>query len=378
MVHTKKNSNLSFINYVIKSFQFQKSRFAVLIILFQVVLTFFFPSILSGQQNKYHVKKVVIDAGHGGKDPGAMKSKIKEKDIVLAVALKLGDYIKKNIKDVEVIYTRSTDVFIELDRRAEIANSNHADVFISVHANSNKNKKLMGVETYVMGLDKKSENLDLAVRENSVILSENDYTTRYEGYNPNAPESYIIFSLMQNINLEQSLVLASKVQNQMKLKGKRISRAVKQAGLVVLWKTTMPGILVEIGYMTNQKELDFITSDTGQDMLASCIYRAFRDYKHTIESHTETTKKPTKNEMVYKVQIKLSNKQIPLNSSVFKGVQNIEEFEADGFYRYMVGEAKTLQDAMTLQKKMKEKFPNAFAIGIKNGKLVPIKQNDKK
>ena len=229
---------------------------------------------------------VVIDAGHGGKDPGTVGLKAKEKDINLAVALRTGQYIKNNLKDVKVIYSRDDDTFIGLAERAEVANRNKADIFISIHSNAMNDKRFTGAETWVLGQSKDEANLQVAMKENSVITFEKDYQAKYEGYDPNSVESFIIFSLMQNTYLKQSTEFASMIQDQFRDRVGRKDRGVKQAGFVVLWRTTMPSVLVELGFLSNAEEEKYLISETGQDYLASAIYRAFRDYKHTIDNRS--------------------------------------------------------------------------------------------
>ena len=238
---------------------------------------------------------MVIDPGHGGKDPGALGKHVKEKDVVLAVGLKLGKYIEENFKDVQVIYTRKTDVFIPLHERADIANKNKADLFISIHANSLPGSSATGTETFVMGEYKNSSNLEVAKKENAVITLEDDYSTRYEGFDPNSNDSYIIFSLLQKTYLYQSLEFAGFVQDQFRERVQRIDRGVKMAGFIVLWKTTMPSVLVETGFLTSSKEESFLGSDQGQDYIASAIFRAFKAYKQKIEnnSHFEAVVRET-------------------------------------------------------------------------------------
>jgi N-acetylmuramoyl-L-alanine amidase len=229
---------------------------------------------------------VVIDPGHGGKDPGAVGSRAKEKNINLAVALKTGKYISENLKDVKVIYTRKDDTYPGLDERAEVANRNKADLFISIHSNAISDKRFSGAETYVLGQTMDEANLQVAMKENSVITFEKDYETKYEGFDPTSAESYIIFSLMQNTYLKQSTEFATLVQNQFRERVGRKDRGVKQAGFVVLWRATMPSVLVELGFITNPEEEKFLMSEQGQDYLASAIFRAFRDYKQTIDSRS--------------------------------------------------------------------------------------------
>lgn len=243
------------------------------------------------------VKTIVIDAGHGGKDPGCHGLLYSEKNIALAVALKLGKYIEDNLKDVKVVYTRKTDVFPSLIERAEIANKAKADLFISIHCNSacyrdKKTKKewckpeVQGVETYVMGLSNEKGNLSVAKRENSTILLEKDYEKNYEGFDPNSDEANIIFALYQNAYLENSLNLAAKIQKQYKTRAGRSERGVKRASLLILWKAAMPSLLTEIGFLTSPDEEKFLGSEKGQDYIASSIFRAIREYKNEIEGTT--------------------------------------------------------------------------------------------
>ena len=229
------------------------------------------------------VDVIVIDAGHGGHDNGTHGRILKEKDIALKIALKVGSYIEKNIPGVKVIYTRKDDTYLALDERAEIANKNKADLFICIHANANPNTKAFGTETFVMGLHKDESNLAIAQRENSVILLDENYQERYEGFD-NSPESYILFQLTQTAFQENSLNFAEKIESQFRSKVGRTSRGVKQAGFVVLWRTTMPSVLIETGFLTNSTEEKFLAGEDGQDLIASGIYRAFKDYKSDVES----------------------------------------------------------------------------------------------
>jgi N-acetylmuramoyl-L-alanine amidase len=229
---------------------------------------------------------VVIDPGHGGRDPGTHGAKAKEKDINLAVALKTGRYISEYLKDVKVIYTRDDDTYPGLDERADVANRHKADIFISIHSNWWSDKRVAGSETYVLGQTMDEANLRVAMKENSVITFEENYETKYEGYDPNSVESFIIFSLMQNTYLKQSTEFASLLQQQFRDRVGRKDRGVRQAGFLVLWRTTMPSVLVELGYVSNAEEEKFLMSEQGQDYLASAIFRAFRDYKQSIDSRS--------------------------------------------------------------------------------------------
>ena len=235
----------------------------------------------TGKPRKYEIKTIVIDAGHGGHDTGCLGTTGKEKDIALEISLKLGKLIQDNFPDVKVIYTRKTDVFVELHERAEIANRNKADLFICIHANSGG--AAYGTETFVLGLHRAEENLAVSRRENSAILMEKDYKTKYDGFDPNSAEANIIFRLYQSTYLQQSLLFASKVQDQLNDFAGRINRGVKQAGLLVLARTSMPGVLIETGFLTNKLEEKYLLSTRGQNQIAFSIYRAFKEYKIDME-----------------------------------------------------------------------------------------------
>lgn len=222
---------------------------------------------------------VIIDPGHGGKDPGAVNKSIREKDIVLSIGLKLGKLINENYPDVKIVYTRSTDVFIPLIERSRIANKNKADLFISIHANSGGAPSTRGTETFVLGLHRSNENLEVAKKENSVILLEEDYKTTYEGFDPNLSESYIMFELVQDIYMDQSLQFASAIQNQFTSRLETPNRGVKQAGLLVLRQSSMPSVLVEAGFLSSQSEANFLNSSEGQQSIAISIFEAFRKFK---------------------------------------------------------------------------------------------------
>jgi len=233
------------------------------------------------------VKTVVIDAGHGGKDSGCSGKKAKEKDIALSVALKVGEYIKENVPDVEVLYTREKDTFVELHERASFANRNSADLFISIHCNHSPASYVQGTETYVMGNDKSDANLEVARRENSVVALETNYKDKYDGFNLDDPLSDIIFSLYQNSYREQSLKFAQLIENQFKNRAMRHSRGPKQESFLVLYKTNMPSVLIEIGFLSNKAEEQFLDSDIGQVLIGSAIYRAFKEYKAHWDSRAQ-------------------------------------------------------------------------------------------
>ncbi|MBS1764180.1 MAG: N-acetylmuramoyl-L-alanine amidase [Bacteroidetes bacterium] len=248
-----------------------------------LMLTFLCTSATLGTYKEpYRVKTVVIDPGHGGHDSGCLGSSSKEKQIALEVALKLGDLISKKYPDVNVIYTRKTDEFIELHERAAIANRNHADLFICIHCNSGA-PAAFGAETYVMGLHKTEDNLNVAKRENSSVLYEKDYKQKYDGFDPNSPEANIIFTLYQNAYLTQSLKFASAVQRQFEEYAGRYNRGVKQAGFLVLYRTAMPSVLIETGFLTNKTDEKYLLSEKGQQAVAGSIFRAFMAYKIDME-----------------------------------------------------------------------------------------------
>lgn len=233
--------------------------------------------------HSYKVRTIVLDAGHGGKDPGCHGTTGIESKVTLAVALQLGRIIKENMPTMKVYYTRMSDNFIELHDRAAIANRNNADLFVSIHCNAGPSSAY-GTETYVMGLHASEDNLEVAKRENEVVLNETDYQKNYDGFDPKSPQAHILFSLYQNAYIENSIRIASKIENQFSKRVGRSSRGVKQAGFLVLWKTAMPSVLIELGYLTNEAEEKYLTNKNNQIYLASAIYRAIKEYKAEIEN----------------------------------------------------------------------------------------------
>ena len=348
------------------------------------ILLFLMPVLAFAQQGE-KIQTVVIDAGHGGKDSGALGSFTKEKDLNLAVALKFGNYIKENLPDVKVVYTRDTDVFVELSERAAIANRNNADVFISIHCNSTKGTtSANGAETYVMGESKNEQNLEVAMKENAAILLE-DNTDAYNNFDPNSTEAYILFSLSQSLYQNQSLNLAGKVQQQFTKKVGRHDRGVQQAGFLVLWKTSMPSILVELGFINNTKEEQFLYSERGQTQMALALYRAFEEYKREFESENHvSTKSDTKGkpatttvsgDTYYTVQFSTLNKKVPVTDKSFKGIKDVEVYEYKSAYRYTSGRFMTKAEAMARQDEVRKLgFKDAFVIAFVNGERVSVKQ----
>jgi N-acetylmuramoyl-L-alanine amidase len=353
---------------------------------------------------------IVIDAGHGGKDTGAPGPTINEKVINLSVALKFGNLISENMRNVKVVYTRKTDRFIELDERANIANRNKADLFISIHTNATEkgSSTVAGTETYTLGLARSEENLEVAMRENSAILLEDNYQQKYEGFDPNSTESYIMFEFMQNKHMTQSIKLASEIQKAFKT-AKRNDRGVRQSGLLVLRRISMPGVLVELGFINNPLEEKYLKSADGQNKLAKALYDAFVRYKRDVESKqqetalkqppaaekkenttpasaatpptagTATTGKPkppasakpsSKGIVVYKIQILTSKKKLPANAKQFKGYKKVTYYEENGLYKYTYGESPDWASIKATHKKILKDFKDSFIVAFKDGKRV--------
>ena len=349
-----------------------------------------------GQSSSNKIKTIVIDPGHGGKDSGTMgtkRFKIYEKHVALSVSLKLGKYISENFPEVEVIYTRNSDVFLELNERTEIANNANADLFISIHCDGFTNPKPSGASVFVMGMSKLKANMDVAMRENAAIYLEDNYQQKYDGFDPKSPESYIVFSLMQNTYLNQSLSFAEEVENQFSTRANRKSRGVKQAPFYVISRTNMPSILVECGFLTNPKEEEFLHSDIGQDYIASAIFRAFRSYKESIEiEDTKASQKEVKNDsifisknediseeifnepqLLFKVQIGTFLKSM-LNQKQFIEL-DAEEIKVNGTYKYYVSSGKDKLKAEKLKFYLQDiGFKGAFLVAFLDGKQISTKE----
>ena len=367
----------------------QRTKYFNTIRFLLVVMLTFSVSGLQGFSAPGKTWVIVIDAGHGGKDPGAMGSTSREKDITLAIALKTGEYLEKNLENVKILYTRKSDVFVDIRDRAEFANKNKADLFISVHANWAGAKNIRGTETWIMGLAKDEQNLEVAMKENEVILLEDDFSTKYENFDPKSTESYIMFTSMQNIFQEQSTGLASNVQSQFRSRAGRIDRGVKQAGFWVLYMTTMPSVLIETGFITNSDEEKYLNSKEGQDFLASAIFRAARDYindvdkKSNISTVVDTTPEPVSDtaliplvplsdQISFMVQIAASAEKKDLNPGNFKGIKDVKEISSPNRYRYVAGSFTNYSDAAEYRKKIENLFQDAFVIAIRNNKILPL------
>lgn len=376
------------------------------LILISIVFLVLFGVSFSGYaQTSGKISIIVIDAGHGGKDPGALGSKSKEKDIALAVALKTGRYIEQNLSGVKVIYTRRTDKFVELHKRGQIANKAKADLFISIHCNANNSRLPYGAETYVLGVEDKrtKANMEVAMTENASIMLEENQEDLYDGFSVDSPESYIGLTLFQSEHLGQSLNLAGRIQKQFKDRVGRKDRGVHQAGFLVLWRTAMPSVLVELGYLSNATEEAFLRSEKGQAYLASAIYRAVRDYKREYEKESgvydyreqaavdqtgdktgENTKKenkviePTNKNVVFRVQFYTSPQKLQLNDKRFKLLTDITVYQHNGLYKYASGNYSGIGAADKHKKTVKAKgFTDAFTVAFYKGSRVSILQAKK-
>ncbi len=383
------------------------------VILLLTIITFFNLTLFS--QSKDKVNKVVIDAGHGGTMPGCVGKKSKEKDITLAVALKFGKLIEKNCPEVKVIYTRKTDVTVEVFRRAEIANDHKADLFISIHCNASENRGAHGVETFVMGLQKSEASIAIAKKENADILLEKNYKENYGGFDPNSAEASVIFSLYSTAYLKNSAILASKVQNHLLKNTQLADRKVQQAGFWVLYKVAMPSILVELGFLSNKIEEEFLIKESTQDIMAISLYNAFIEYKNQIEGtkypllfvpnppdkepekspivienpkepqtsvqndtvlaiQIDTTSAVISNTVVFKVQFLATPQNIDVKDKQFKEYPKVQKYFEKNLWKFTAGEEIKFEDAAQLLKKIKKEYPDAFIVAFKNGNKIPMSE----
>jgi len=329
---------------------------------------------------------LVIDPGHGGKDTGALGRKGKEKDINLTVATLAGQYIASEHSDVKIVYTRTKDVFIGLDERADIANKANANLFISIHSNAlNKSlSNIKGAEVYTFGVTRAEENLEVAKRENSVIMLEDNYEQKYQGYDPNSAESSIMFEFMVNLYADQSINFASMVEKELVKTAGRDDRGVLQAGYLVLRKSAMPRILIELDYISNQESENFLLSDTGQKSLARSISNAFTEYKKEFDRADKSSakeqlsekpaapEKPVTSGKTYKIQILASATKLSDKSPELKGY-DAGYFVEDKYYKYTVGESTDWNEINKLRQKIAKDFKNAFIIAFENGVKIPVK-----
>ena len=329
--------------------------------------------------------KVVLDAGHGGKDPGTMRGSIKEKDIVLDVVLKIGKILEQN-KDITVVYTRKTDVFIELRERANIANKAKANLFISVHCNGVKSTTARGTETFVMGMSRTDTNLDIAKKENGVIFLEEDYNEKYKGFDPNNPETLLGLKILQEEFLEQSIELASEIENNFISKNNRFSRGVKQQPIWVLDATVMPGVLIELGFVSHPEEGKYISSEDGKEEMSKSISSAIITYKNNFhassldnnsfdpsitidnlpESNTPKMESVIKGK-IYKVQLEAGRKKIDLKSSNFKGLKNVSVEYENKIFKYFYGNESDYESCKKLLDEAKAKgYKSAYIVTLEN------------
>ncbi|WP_321424656.1 N-acetylmuramoyl-L-alanine amidase [uncultured Bacteroides sp.] len=363
---------------------------------------------------------LVLDAGHGGHDPGAIGEFSREKNINLNIVLKVGRLVQQNCDDVKVIYTRKTDIFIPLDQRTEIANKANADLFISVHTNAAPTKVARGTETFSLGLSRSSANLEVAKRENSVILMEDDYKQRYAGFNPNSAESYIMFEFIQDKHMEQSVSLATLIQKQYKSFSGRSDRGVHQDIFLVLKTSAMPSVLTEVGFISNPEEEQYLNSEEGTDVLAKSIFNAFQQYKlrhdvrrskikvplrpdedkeqevkhsYTVDNQekSDTTNRnikksvegPAKKEergstppkesgLVFKIQILSSAKKLKTSDARFKNLTPVEPFVESGVYKYTYGASENYNKVLRTKREIAAQFKDAFIIAFKDGEKINV------
>ena len=351
---------------------------------------------------------LVIDPGHGGKDAGALGAKSKEKNINLNVALAFGAYVERNCPDVKVIYTRKTDVFIPLNERANIANRNKADLFISVHTNSLPNGRVArGFEVYTLGMHRAADNLEVAKRENAAILVEKDYKQHYEDFDPNSSESYIIFEFMQDNNMQKSVELAKYVQSNACSMAGRINKGVKQAGFLVLRATSMPSCLIELGFISTPDEERFLNSADGIDKLARGIYNAFAQYKNknsnsrasiimekppVLQEERRVEETPVKTDIVespvptpqpvqpvqpvqpspiiYKVQVLVAERVLKKNDYRLKGRTDLDYYKEGGMVKYTIGSFESMSEANKCRNELNKIFPGCFVIKFREGRRV--------
>ena len=355
------------------------------LVLFFVLSLFFSNPFESFSQNDKFI--VVIDAGHGGKDPGGVSNGYREKDVALNVSLLLGKLLSNT--EVKVVYTRKTDVFIGLWKRGKIANNAKADLFVSIHCNTVNNSKPYGTETFVLGLHANKQNLEIAKKENAVILLEDDYKERYEGFDPNSEESVLGLTLLQEENLDKSFSLAAEIQQNFSQNLKRKNRGVKQAGFVVLHQTYMPSVLIELGFLSNKNEGKFLNSKMGQQQMAKEIAKAITKYYQQLKANTVVSQSvniddsisntylpnetATEEEVIFKIQIASSKNKLKAKSYNFRGLKNIERVKVGSYYKYYYGITSNYQEVKNALLKAKKKgYSDAYIAAFKNGEKTSL------
>ncbi len=352
---------------------------------------------LDAQDNLGRITCICIDAGHGGKDPGAISGRLREKDITLAVALKLGKMIKDAYPNIKIVYTRTKDVAVDLRERGRIANKAKAQLFISIHVNKFSKSTVRGVETYVLGLHKSEASFQVAMKENEAIHYEEDYSVKYDGFDPKKAESYIMFNFLKNSHLKNSMEFAAPVQNELVKRTKMPDREVRQAGFIVLMDVGMPAVLIETGFISNPHDQKILTSESGQTNLARAVFSGFQSYKNNVERNsvvikvensvtqseekkvTGTEKKKTenvvapqnKNDLFYAVQVASSKTRIK-DFEYLKLKEKIEELKGEERYRYYVGKTSTYEKALENQKSTRKVVKDCFIIAIYKGKQITV------
>ena len=387
---TNSNSRLAKLSKIYHTFNLFGKRIFLFFLLLVGVNNFSF-----SQSTENQIKTIVLDAGHGGKDPGNLgtgRYKENEKEIALKVTLMVGKYISEAFSDVKVLYTRIDDSYPTLRGRTDFANDNNADLFISIHCDAFDKSSAHGTSSHVMGLDYSEKNLRVAQKENSVIYLEDNYQENYDGFDPNTPESYIIFSLTQNVYLDQSIQIANNVQKQFTERVKRKNRGVKQAPFWVTSRVNMPSVLIELGFLTNPDEEDFLHSENGQIYMASAIFRAFKEYKETldglnivvdeddnpeelkeVEISEDKDMEEKESKVVFKIQLGTYLESMK-NSSVFTEM-NVEETVINGTYKYLLVVGNDKKEAEKLKLKHRSgKFPGAFIVAFHDEKQISVKE----
>ncbi len=352
-------------------------------------------SIPAGAQEAYKIRKIVLDPGHGGKDPGCSGKHSREKEVALAIALDLGKKINEAFPEIKVIYTRQTDIFIPLNERAAIANRNKADLFISIHCNYiSVRNRATGSETYVLGLHRAEDNLDVAKRENASILLEENYEKTYDGFDPYSPEGHIILSMFQNAHLEQSILFATYVESTFEKLARLPSRGVKQAGFLVLRETTMPSVLIETGFLSTDTDENYLMKKENQGEMAATILKAFSHYKNDVEEpmlagkdtlkKDLTAAKPTKTTQItppkykddehgvaYRIQIAASSSSAV--GSKYRGLDDLEVVKEGEVYKFLVGYFSSAEAARPRLSALKVNgFDGAFIVAYKNGTRIKV------
>ncbi len=384
--------------------KFASSKYTTILVILRNFLAVLLLSVLSatgiacfGQNSSPALKlsTVVIDPGHGGKDAGCISpsGKTMEKTIVLDISKRLAEKIRSGYPDVKVIMTRSTDKFVELQGRADIANRNKANLFISIHINSVDGKRNgpNGYSVHILGQytsknrDLYAGNMDVVRRENSVIKLEDNYTAKYEGFDPNDPESYIFMNLMQNAHLEQSFKFAQYIDQEMKGGAIRRSRGISQDPFYVLWRTAMPAVLVECGFMSNDGDRESLITEQGRDKIASDLYAAFRKYKKeydggtqtasetpSVQTDVENTVQEADSTLAYGTQVLVTSKVMSASDPFFKG-NSFKRYPAGKYFKYVIGVSDNLADADASFTKLKKDFPDSFLVKIEKGEFSRIK-----